>query len=138
MRSTLPGVAGHRFQEVRINRIMSRRTAGIPCPECNHDDMTILEWVNDADGFLTGMRLLCMKCEHPWDYSTEDKVRQKEIELTPEIKKWVQEAIDASSHDVDFDLVCYYIRFGIDAPQPPKLSEEGRAWLKQLKESASS
>ena len=64
--------------------------------------------------------------------------RQKEIELTPEIKKEVREAIDASPHDVDFDLVCYYIRFGIDAPQPPKLSEEGRAWLKQLKKSASS
>ena len=44
------------------------QTAGIPCPLCNHDDMSILGWIKDEDHILIGMRLLCMKCEHPWDY----------------------------------------------------------------------
>ena len=44
------------------------RTAGILCPSCNHDDMSILKWIKDGEGILIGMRLLCMKCEHPWDY----------------------------------------------------------------------
>jgi len=56
-----------------------------------------------------------------------------EIEITPKLKKWIQEGIDEHGYNVDLDLVCYYIQFGVDAPRPPKLSEEAQGWLAQLK-----
>ena len=51
---------------------MSRRTAGIPCPKCDYNDMSVIEWFKNDNGILTGMRLLCMKCEHPWDYWNDE------------------------------------------------------------------
>ena len=56
-----------------------------------------------------------------------------EIEITPAVAKWIQKGIDANNYDVDFDLVCYYVQFGVDAPRPPQLSAEAEGWLAQLK-----
>ena len=58
---------------------------------------------------------------------------RSEIEITPELKKWIREGIDEHGYNVDFDLVCYYIQFGVNAPRPPKLSEKGEQWLALLK-----
>lgn len=62
-------------------------------------------------------------------------MRPEEIEITPELKEKIREAIGVSSYNVNFDLVCYYIQFGVDSPRPPKLSRRGQRWLKDLKES---
>ena len=56
-----------------------------------------------------------------------------ETEITPEMKAWIRLGINVGNYNVDFDLVCYYIQFGVDAPRPPKLSEEAEGWLAQLK-----
>ncbi len=46
-------------------------TAGILCPACDHDGACVLNWVKD-DGYLIGMRLVCMSCEHRWTYYNDD------------------------------------------------------------------
>ena len=58
----------------------------------------------------------------------------KEMELTPQWEERIRQ--EAARLHISVELLRYYCRYGVDAPDWPQPSRKARRWLRQLRRSA--